>query len=58
MFRHSLSSKMMFSFNSFFHFVSFGKYKRHFILYFLSFHHKKTFLESASEVAFRCFYTV
>ncbi len=31
MFIHSLSSKIVFSFNSFFHFVFLGKNKKHFI---------------------------
>ncbi len=37
MFIHSLSSKIVFSFNSFFHFVFLGKNKKHFIQYLVSF---------------------
>ncbi len=36
-FIHSLSSKIVFSFNSFFHFVLLGKNKKHFIRYLVSF---------------------
>ncbi len=58
MLKHSLSSKIEFSFNSYILYFGVRIRSTSSGTWYLSFQHKKIFLESASEIALRCIYTV